>query len=328
MLSQFYTDTFSNLGVQISAQLKLAPLQKVRVYETPQLAVFDTVLSLQQFLMHKPQIGLAKKGSSLIEAMTPMWLRNQTPMQIKTDQQTWFEFIESLSKDTNFVIWASENEITGEVIIPRDEIIEIHKRLAEKRIYSIQIQHQTQSLSLDMSQNYGKYSIVIRRPNLFSTHPSYAILAEKVKSPSTMGEFQNLKSLSERINDLSFATEMTSQKQDLEIHWKDLKQLYFNYFATPSERLMDRLVFWLQDMTGFSVKEKLGLNNMQAFAPSELPFWYLQFWSHWWKEAESEKLLRGLLVINAQIVKEDSDFTKKMEQAISEIRSISQWPTE
>lgn len=84
-------------------------------------------------------------------------------------------------------------------------------------------------------------------------------------------------------------------------------------------------MFWLQEMTGLSIKQYLGLNDTQAFAPPELPFWYLQFWNHWWKEAESEKLLKGLLVLNAQVVIEDSDFTKKMEKAISDMRSLSQW---
>lgn len=321
MVEQYRTDIFSDLGQKLSQRLGLTANEKVRIYETVQLAVCDTTISLQQFLMHKPQIGLVKKGSSVIEAMVPMWLQNQTPLQMKSDQQTWLEYIESLSKDTNFVIWASENEITGEVIVPSEEVVEIHKRLADKRIYSIQIQHQSIRLPLQLS----KYSIVVKRPDLFSNQVTVVVSGEKVKARSVIGEFQNLKLLQDKVENLKFEVMPLAQQQDLEKKWSDSKIFYFNYFATPCERLTDRVVFWFEDLMASSVKEKLGLSDRQAFAPSELPFWYLQFWSHWWKEAESEKLLRGLLILNAQVVKEDSNFTKKMEQAISEIRQQSQW---
>jgi len=48
-------------------------------------------------------------------------------------------------------------------------------------------------------------------------------------------------------------------------------------------------------------------------------------WKNWWKEAESEKLIRGLVVISTQAFRDDVQLVEKIENAVAQIRQSSVW---
>lgn len=311
-------ETYQKLNEEVAQKLFNKKLN-LRIYQSPSLAAFDITLGLQQFLAHKPHIGICKNGSSLIENLTPQWLRTQTGIQAKHDNQSWYEFIESLNSETCFVIWSSENEITGEIIVQEKQSLEIHQMLAKKRIFSIQICHE-ENFNLN---NLQPYSILISRSNLFAAHSSVAVCGDKLKAPTLIGHLQNLLQLDQQINENFF--KKNSDVEVIEKRFNENKIFYYNQFANIPSRINDRLVFYFPDIAGSTLQETLKLTPANSFTASQIPFWILDLWKNWWKEAESEKLIRGLLVISIDAFQKDAELAKKIENAVAQIRQMSVW---
>ncbi len=311
-------EDYQKLNEKIALELFQEKLT-LRIYQTPHLAAFDVTSALLQFLAHKPNIGLCKNGSSLIESLTTNWQRLSTPMVAKSEKQSWYEFIEGLSPDTAFVIWSSENEITGEIMISDAQVLEIHQQLGKKRIFSIQIVHEENFQKLFLQP----YAVLISRSSIFEKNPSVITLGEKCKAPTLMGPFQDLAFMKDDFKFLGV-------KQDtliasVEGKFADPKQFYFNQFANIPHRLTDRVVFYFPDIAGIFLQEQLGLNSDRCFTASKIPFWSLDLWKNWWKEAESEKLIRGLFVVAMKAFEEDTDLVKKIEAAVATARLQSSW---
>lgn len=311
-------EDYQKLNEQIAKDLFQEKLA-LRVYQTAHLAAFDITSALQQFLAHKPHIGICKNGSSLIDSLSPSWQRTSTPMSVKSEKQSWYEFIENLSTETAFVIWSSENEITGEIILSDKQTLEIHQQLALKKIYSIQIVHE-ENFSIS---GLLPYSVLISRSSLFEKNATIAIFGEKFKAPTLMGYFQDLSFLdkpfqfkNKKVNNLIDSTELK---------FSDSKQFYFNQFANIPNRLSDRVVFYFPDIAGCNLQDQLKLNSDRCFTVSKIPFWSLDLWKNWWKEAESEKLIRGICVINIKAFHEDPQLVKKIDLIISTIRKQNTW---
>lgn len=318
MAFQNIQENYQKINERIAENLFQQKLN-LRIYQTAQLAAFDVSLGLQQYLAHKPQVGICKNGSNLIESLCAQWLRTHTPLQIKTEKQSWYEFIESLAADTSFVMWSSENEITGEVTIPEKQALEIHQQLAQKRIFSIQILHE-ENFNLKMLH---PYSILISKSQLFSPNSSIVINGEKVKTPSLLGTFQELKNFNPNFCFQSKSNEKTIL--EIENKFSDKSIFYFNQFATVAHRLTDRIVIYLSDMAGSALQEHLRLDAEKCLTVSEIPFWNIDMWKNWWVEADSEKLIRGLFIISIKAFEEDALLVKKIENSIVEIRNLSTW---
>lgn len=291
----------------------------LRVYQTAHLAAFDITSALQQFLAHKPTIGICKNGSSLVDSLSPNWQRTSTPMSVKTEKQSWYEFIENLSADTAFVIWSSENEITGEILLTPKQIQEIHQQLAQKRIFSIQVVHE-ENLQGD---GLLPYSVLISRSSVFERNATVALFGEKFKAPTLMGYFQDLTLFTEGFHFKNIKSE--NLIESVESKFSNSKQFYFNQFANIPNRLSDRVVFYFSDIAGCNLQQQLNLNANRCFTISKIPFWNLDLWKNWWKEAESEKLIRGLFVVHMKAFQEDPQLVKKIENAVDSIRSQNTW---
>lgn len=291
----------------------------LRIYQTPHLAVFDVTSALMQFLAHKPNIGLCKNGSSLIESLTTNWQRLSSPMVLKSEKQSWYEFIEGLSPDTAFVLWSSENEISGEIMIADAQVLEIHQQLGKKRIFSIQIVHEENFQKLFLQP----YTILVSRSSIFTKNASVVLLGEKCKAPTLLGSFQDLAFINDsfKFRDVKQDTVIAN----VEGKFADAKQFYFNQFANIPHRLTDRVVFYFPDIAGVFLQEQLNLNSDRCFTASKIPFWILDLWKNWWKEADSEKLIRGLFIVSMKAFEDDADLVKKIEAAVATARLQSNW---
>jgi len=311
-------ETYQKLNETVSHDLFHQKLN-LRIYQSPSLAAFDITLGLQQFLSHKPQIGICKNGSSLIENLTPQWLRTQTGIQAKQPNHSWYEFIESLNPETCFVIWASENEVTGEIIVQEKQALEIHQMLAKKRIFSIQICHE-ENFNLT---HLTPYSVIVSRTQLFMAHSSVAVFGEKFKAPTLIGYLQNLNELDAMLSENFF--KKNADVKDIETRFSDKRIFYYQQFANIPSRINDRIVLYFPDIAGSALQEFLNLPASLCFTASQIPFWILDLWKNWWKEAESEKLIRGLVVISTQAFRDDVQLVEKIENAVAQIRQSSVW---
>lgn len=315
MLNYVANDQFHKLNQSISQKF-FSEKYATRYYQNSSMALYDLCFGLQQFLAHKPMIGLVKNGTSLIESILPCWLRISTPLQIKMPNQTWAEYIELLSPETNYVIWSSENEITGEILVSASACAEIHEKLSKKRIYSIQITNQ-----ISREVQLQPYTILLYQPSLFEKNFGLTVFTEKMKSISLVGNFQDL---NVNIDELDIFKNLDVNIKEFEKKIKEPASLYFNQFLGASY-LSDRLVFSFKNLNAEALKQQLNLNSDECFTPASCPFWVLDLWKNWWKDAENEAFLRGLIVISIEVFKKHPDFSEKMNLALLDIQRLSRW---
>jgi len=325
---------------------------KVRHYTTCSLAVYDCAFSLLQFLSHKPKISLIRRGHSVIEKMVPHFLRAQTTMQSPEPGQNIISFLQAIDKETNFVLWSSENEITGECLYSDADCVEIHKLLSSKRIFSIQIlnsrryashvsvqdssrENAQDGLRLELLKN--NYAIVIESDDLFEQQPVTALYTDKFKAPTLIGHFQNINSLLNSEHGSLWGIETNAEQSRVKPNksktslsstdWDKITQelSIFDYFqksTVPVKKIQDRFVFSDQIISGDRLRQELmahGVPEIFLFAPSSLPTWQLDAWKNWWPEAENEKFLRGLLLIADRAFQEKENLAQLIKQSVEKI---------
>lgn len=319
MSSHFANEKYYQLNRELTEKY-FDNLYQVRFYQNASMALYDVVSGLQQFLAHKAHFAVAKNGSSLIESLSPLWTRNANPLQVKAETQNWLEFVETLHAETNFVIWTSENEITGEVLVDAEKAQEIHQHLSHKRIFSIQICHR-----IDPKEKMFPYALRILRPRIFQDQSSCLLVhGEKYKVNSQIGSYQSLTFKSESLMALFEVPQPQDMKllQGFESRIANPKNVYFNRFVPTTLRLSDRLVLNYSQVNGAAIQQKLGLSDEDCFAPSRYPFWSLQLWKNWWKEAESEVLVRGLVVLSIHALRQDLGLIDKLNQCVDEFQRL------
>ncbi len=269
-------------------------LYKSRMYESLGLAVYDVTSSLLQFLSHRPKVAVIRMGVSVFEAQVAIFLRQQTPLQFKPMNQTIHQFIQEIDKETNFVLWSAENEVTGEVIYSDEVCLEIHKLLTERKIFSIQITQASRNINKNEIFKNG-FSILIETSNLFQESRAQAYFTDKLKAPSLIGPFQNMENRVFSFEKLSpIPTAVTLD------HLSDY--LYEKQFSTGVHFLQDRKVFLFKKCSGEYLKQNLvqqkAIESADIFVPSSLPTWTLETFKNWWPESEKQNLLLGLVVIS------------------------------
>jgi len=319
MASHFANEKYFHLNRELGEKY-FNDLCKVRFYQNAALALYDVATGLQQFLAHRAHFAVAKNGSSLIESLSPIWIRNANPLQVKSESQNWVEFIETLNPETNFVIWASENEITGEVLVDPERAQEIHQFLSHKRIFSIQICHR-----LDRSEKLHPYAIKILRPTIFNEGASLVVHTDRFKVNTQVGIFQNIEHDPLRLSAFfeKIAPEARGEIKQFESKITQSKNVYFNRFVETTNHMDDRLVLNYSQVNGFALQQALGLSEAQCFASAEYPFWILNLWKNWWKEAENEVFLRGLVVLSLHALRQDSKLIDHLNQQVDEFQRLA-----
>lgn len=298
---------------------------KSRVYQTVQMAAFDVCFSLLQFLSHKPKIAIIRQGHSVFESLIPIFLRQQTPIQFKTGTQNTSQFLEEIDKETNFVIWSAENEITGEILYSNSVCEEIHKKLSEKRIFSIQVVQKSRSFNKEEILK-NQFAVLIEAGGLLDqsdknnevNNDVQIFFTEKLKAPSLIGSFQALH---------SNRTETLAMKN---FELKNLSAFeYKNLFQANVDFLQDRKTFIFKDVSAEHLMQKLILQGAVEknliFAPSRLPTWILETFKNWWAEAEKPMLILNLLVISNQAFVLNAQLEIQILEVYENIKKESTW---
>ena len=268
-----------------------------REYLNSHLALYDVVFSLHQFLSHKEKIGVIRRGSSVCESLISQFLKQQIPIQYKDEKQNTFEYIEAIDRETNFVVWASENEVTAENIFSDKDCLDIHAKLSAKRIFSIQIMLPSRSLPHDEIFK-NQYAVVVDAADLFARKKSNIYFTEKLKAPSLIGPLQYIES---------------------------------EGFADKAERKIwpDRKLFSFHGVSGFAVKQvllqTLNLPAVDIFSPAELPSWITESWKNWWADGAQSDYLLGLLVISNKCFHLVPDLEIKIIEIAKQLENKANW---
>lgn len=323
MMDYLYAENYQTLNEQLSAAVseKYSVPLKVRAFENIMLAGYDLCFGLIQFLSHKPKVGLIRSGTSLQEYLLPHFYRLQTPLVFKKENENIVQYMAQFDHEMNFVLWSSENEITGEILLNLEQRQEIHKALSAKRVYSIEVKSKFDQQDADMIKQFG-YSIVIESGSAFALNKKCLVYhGEKLKTATLIGHYQNnLASLDHYLSvsetKLQINTQLLKAVDELNLN-------YFNRFASKPLMLQDRLVLFTKTVAGSALKTELDLKADQAFAPSELPTWIIETVQAWWPEAKSTELMMGLLIIDLNSVTES--LLTKIKDTHDKLNKDSTW---
>lgn len=293
---------------------------KVRAFENFMFAGYDLCFGLLQFLSHRPKVGIVRAGSSLQEYLLPHFYRLQTPLVFKKENENFVQFISQFDHEVNFVLWSSENEITGEIILSFEQRQEIHKSLAAKRIFSIEVKSKFTAQDTEFFKQ-SAYAVIIEAGTLFSKEQSLVFHSDKLKTPSLIGHYQNsLKSADDYLTEASSGVfgnaELLKPAEGFLLN-------FFNRYAVKPATLEDRLVLYSKSVAGTALKAELNLDSSQAFAPSELPSWVVDAIQVWWPEAKSSELMMGLLVIDLKVLNKIS--LQKIQDLHDSLTNLSTW---
>ena len=296
-------------------------LYKSRLYESLSLAVYDVTSSLLQFLSHRPKVAVVRQGTSAFEAQIAIFLRQQTPLQFKQQNQTIHQFIQNIDKETNFVLWSAENEVTGEIIYTDEVCLEIHKLLSEKKIFSIQVVQANRNLNKNEFLKNG-FCVLVETANLFSELRAQAFFTDKLKAPSLIGPFQSMNNI-ERIVE---PVKTTSVEVSLALLSDNT---YQKQFSPAVSFLNDRKVFVFKNCSGEFIKQSLilqrAIQSEHIFTPSSLPTWTLETFKNWWPETDKPSLLLSLVVISNQAFQNNTHLEKAIFEIYQKNQSESSW---
>lgn len=264
-----------------------------RIYQSAGLALYDVVHSLIHFMPHKNKIAVVAQGSHLLEVATSLALKNQNQIIYKKPHENIITFLETLDTHTHFVYWASEHEVTGEILYNQKQQEEILSVLNRKKIFSIQLTHNSQMV-MPFAAGEVSFAVVIQTPTIFKNHQENSVVyySEKQKIPFGIATLQN-----RAVLDRPLTT------------------------ATAEERA----VISIKETSALAIKEYLKLSNQDAFVAADYPFWVTDKWANWWPEAAQPHFLEHLLVLSADYIKKNSNYLEKIAQAEQKIKPLSSW---
>ncbi|MBO9666486.1 MAG: hypothetical protein J7501_06690 [Bdellovibrio sp.] len=320
-------ETWDEVNDSIKTQLGLAPHLRVRAFKGLAHAVFEVTQGSAQFMAHKKAIGFIKGQTSVFENLLPYYYKETYEVAILShrDLSNVKEWVESLKKDTNFVLFAEDHPVTGETY---PFVEELDKLLNEKRIFSFRISH---ARHFHENLEVRPYSV---RLCSFTPELSIAILGERFRCPPML--VQNMEwNRDEALQQLIIAREGRSLEpalvQEFESEMKDICEPYFN----STQRLFDRAAVVFKETSAEALAEKV---FAKLHLPSEVGWSMLsstnmchwsgiKMFSHWWEPTPSHEILRGLMLIGPELLK-NTEFKKSLQEAYQEIKNEQSWTVE
>ncbi|KYG62038.1 hypothetical protein AZI85_07490 [Bdellovibrio bacteriovorus] len=318
-------EAWEELNDQVKAALGLEPKARARSFPGIASAVFEISQSTAQFMSHKKAMGVILGQTSVFEGLLPYYYKETYEVAALShlklhDVKEW---VESLKKETCFVLFAEDHPVTGEVY-PFAE--ELDKLLNEKRIFSFRVSH----------ARHFQEAIAIRpytvRLCSYSPSVAVAVAGERFRSPAMIA--QNMSWNAE-----AFLKELSDARREhqnnpllVENFEKEISAKAQPYFKCGTPRLFDRAVFTFSDVSAEAVAEnlfkKLGLSKTegwQKMASTNMCHWSaIKMFRHWWEPTPSLEQLRGLLIVGLDLLN-TKDFAKLVISSYEEVKLQQSW---
>lgn len=309
----------------IKKYLGLGPKMRARVYRGLAQAVFEISQGTAHFMSHKRSIGVVRGQTPVFENLLPYYYKEVYEVHSRSHLQVTNakEWVESLPKETCFVLFAEDHPVTGEQYAWSDEL---DRLLNEKRIFSLRVSHAKHFFdSLDVRP----YSV---RMCSYSPEAAVAILGERFRSPAMIVE--NMPWDAESfLRQVQEARSSTSINIPLVEQFENEISSHAELFFQPgSLRVFDRAVCYFKDVSAEALADlvfaKLGLSREQGW--QKLNSTNMCHWSgtrmflHWWQPEPTQEMLRGLLVIGPDLLA-TKDFAKLLLSSYEELKQQQSW---
>jgi hypothetical protein len=280
----------------------------VQTYPSHTHALYEICEGASNFFSHKRSFGLIKGTSPTFTSLLAGFYKDGYQVQVVSvaeikDPKAW---VEGLKKDTNFVIFSSDNPLTGECM----EWDTLDALLNEKKIFSLRLSHS------DWLRDYKLGTLSSPRPysaSILSVNPglSIALRGEKVKAPPVTTASLDWNS-SSVFSDFQKALDHFAENESAVEALEKNPPTGWQRLPLAGSRLFDRALIYNTELNGEAVITHLSgkrgdslpkLGGSADLEAASLCRWN-GFATHygWWDTAPSAEILRGLLILDAKLV--------------------------
>lgn len=290
-----------------------------RMYRGLEHAVCEMVLGTAIFFSHKPQVALIEGETWAFEAVLPQLYKMGFQVQVISadalpaagaGESEWSAWVETLPKDTNFVMWAEDHPVTGEDY--GREFLDL--ALGRKRILSMAVSH---SAHYYRDREVSPYGV---RLQSLSSEFAWARLGARVRTPPLFAHRliwgANEKHLVEQI----LAQPRREDRAAVEAAEALLTSQYGFKTLASTPRLFDRVTLWHPDRNAAALAELLNRafqlpSESESVTGCEHPV--VPAFDQWWRPLPAAQVLRGLLILSVDLVRHPL-FAEKLKAAMDE----------
>ncbi len=318
------SEAWEDLNGKIFSQLELPENTLVKCYRGLAHAIFETCAGASYLFSHKKSLGIIRGQTPAFAGLIPGFhkegyqVQNQTGWPIG-NEKNW---VDGLKKDTNFVLYASDNPVSGE-IFPWEVLDDL---LNEKKIFSVRVSHS------DWLKDFksGKKTVRPYSVHIVSIYGglSLAICGEKVKTVSVVADKMpwDFEEVQNQVN--SRLSEFLEDKKTILEFEKNLP-LGWQALLNHKKRLFDRSLIYHSGIHGGALIEEISNlaqcslgkpGEFNLFETTNLARWNSIFgYFDWWDFSLTPEILRGMIVIDARALQSQKNFTEILNQAVKNI---------
>lgn len=319
-LDLFPLETWETLNRLIKTEWVIPEDVSVRVFSDLPAAVYEVAQGTAQFLSHKRSLALVKGQTFVFQPLMPYFYKEAYLIQnihheALQDVKGW---VDSLKKDTLFVLFSEDHPVTGE----KYAWDEMDQLLNEKRIFSIRVSHNTHFFE---QQEIRPYSL---RVCSFSNNFAVSFCGNKFKSPplTAPSSYWGAPELKKSIVDLE-----RKRKENKELIQKFESNLPagFEAFLKTENRIYDRSVIFSKEVNGEAIQQYL---NSALKLPSVTPgsdaliettslcrWGGTKGFEDWWEPLPNPQILRGMMILDVKVL-ENPQLLSELGKALDQCR--------
>lgn len=292
----------------------------LRAYQGLGPAIWEIVQGTAQFYSHKRSVSLITGQTPHVAPVLPYLYKDGFQVQAQSWPSDIKGFVETLKKDTNFVIYSEDHPVTGEVF----EVDEFDRLLNEKKIFSLRVSHQ--------NHLYKSIEILPYTVRICGYNPSAALafVGSKYKAPATMAPLLawDAESFSSGIQAV---IKKAKEDETLIRNFEKNIPAGFQVLNSAEKRNFDRSLIYSLEASGEALQKNLA---SQMKITVQKPGWetliettHLCRWGGvgtyqaWWDKKPADEVLRGLLILSFEILK-DPHVNSYLEKALQESRLL------
>lgn len=316
-------EEWERLNEQLQAEYALSSENSAKIYKGMAHAVFEAAQGTAQFLSHKRSLGVVLGQTPFFNSLLPYFYKEVFGVQTVshralTDPAAW---VNSLKKDTIFVLLAEDHPVTGELY----EYDILDQLLNEKKIYSIRVSH--------FQHHYEKTPVRPYSVRLcYMTHDlTMAICGERYKTPPLMAPQMSWHP-GECLEKLRRILPNRQDRKLVEDFERSFDSTVTPWFTAPAARIYDRALLKFPEVSGEALLQRLydklqvdSSKYYDTLDTTNLCRWnHFKTFSDWWDPSPSQEDLASLLIVDSGWLV-TKDFAKILKSTYEEIQSEQFW---
>ncbi len=314
---------WEKLNDQIRSALQLPADIQPRAYSGMASAIYEIAMSTAQFYSHKRSVAIVEGQTPYFQGLLPYLYKEGYQVQIKPTDQDFKTWMDSLKKDTNFLLSCDDHPITGEVYSN-----EIDKIANEKKIFHIRLSHN--SHIFENSKEVQPYTAKICS---FGPNSAVALMGAKFRSPVLVASSMNWNAL-QFISEIELTQKTAKANEALVTQFEKMFQepslAHFKiYFEGSNSRIFDRAVFYSTQVAGEAVQQylarQIGVEIQEPGFERQIETTHQCRWGGtksfetWWNPRPSNDVLRGMLILGLDAI-QNPKTVETLKNVLSECR--------